>query len=44
MGAGRGLFQTDRAIYLAGQLSSLLLSAKNNGEGKGKVELLLVKH
>lgn len=40
----QSLFQTDRAIYLASQLSSMQLVSKNNGEGKGKVQRLLVKH
>lgn len=43
--AGGGLFRTDRAIYLASQLSSMqLFVSKNSGEGKGKVERPLVKH
>lgn len=38
------LCQTDKAIYLASQLSSMQLLSANNRKGKGKVYQLLVKH
>lgn len=45
LGGGVCCCRTDRAIYLASQLSSMqLFVSKNSGEGKCKVERPLVKH